>query len=465
MSDAELGFLGIAELGARLAARRLSPVELCETLLARARRLEPTLNAFISLDPARILEAARAAERELDAGRVRGPLHGVPIAVTDHCWTRGERTTGGSRVLAGLVPAEDATVVARLRAAGAIVFGKTNTPEFAYGPLDEYHYGPSRNPWDPTRFAGSSSMGAAAALAGGVVPGAIGSDTGGSIRGPAHWSGVTGLMPTYGRVPLRGVIPLATSLDHVGPMTRSARDAALLLQVMAGHDPLDPTTVDAPVPDYDRAAAGPVRGLRVGVPRGYFWDLLAPAIAAAVEAALAELRRLGLEVEDVELPGWEEAVEACHVLIRCEAALEYRDVLAERPDELIPEVRERLQAGRAASAVEYVAARRAADRLAFALRRLLGRLDLLALPGRGQTAPKIDVSGRLLEPLHPRNYTAPLNPAGVPALTVPCGFDPEGLPIGLQLVGRHWAEGTLLAVAHAYQQATDWHRRRPPLAG
>lgn len=465
MSDAELGFLGIAELGARLAARRLSPVELCETLLARARRLEPTLNAFVSLDPARILEAARAAERELEAGRVRGPLHGVPIAVKDLCWTRGERTTGGSRVLAGFVPAEDATVVTRLRAAGAIVFGKTNTPEFAYGPLNEYHYGPSRNPWDPTRFTGGSSMGAAAALAAGVVPGAIGSDTGGSIRGPAHWSGVTGLMPTYGRVPLRGVIPLATSLDHVGPMTRSARDAALLLQVMAGPDPLDPTTVDVPVPDYDRAAAVPVRGLRVGVPRGYFWDLLAPAIAAAVEAALGELRRLGLEVEDVALPGWEEAVEACHVLIRCEAALEYRHVLAERPDELIPEVRERLEAGRAASAVEYVAARRAVDRLAFELRRLLGPLDLLALPGRGQTAPKMDASGRLLDPLHPRNYTAPLNPAGVPALTVPCGFDPEGLPIGIQLVGRHWAEGTLLAVAHAYQQATDWHRRRPPLAG
>jgi len=219
------------------------------------------------------------------------------------------------------------------------------------------------------------------------------------------------------------------------------------------------------VPDYARAAVAPVRGLRVGVPRGYFWDLLAPSIAAAVEAALAEFRRLGLVVEDVELPGWEEAVEACHVLIRCEAALEYRDVLAERPGDLIPEVRERLEAGRAASAVEYVAARRAVDRLAFALRRLLGPLDLLALPGRGQIAPKMDASGRLLEPLHPRNYTAPLNPAGVPALTVPCGFDPEGLPIGIQLVGRHWAEGTLLAVAHAYQQATDWHRRRPPLAG
>jgi aspartyl-tRNA(Asn)/glutamyl-tRNA(Gln) amidotransferase subunit A len=432
-------------------------------LLGRCRRLEPTLNAFITLDADRILAEARGAEAELRAGRVRGPLHGVPIAVKDLVRTRGERTTGGSKVLSAHVPEEDASVVARLRAAGAVIFGKTNTPEFAYGPLNAYHYGPSRNPWDPGRFTGGSSMGSAAALAGGLVPGALGSDTGGSIRGPAHWSGVTGLMPTYGRVPLRGVVPLATSLDHVGPMARSAMDAALLLQAMAGHDPLDATSVDAAVPEYARQAAAPVRGLRVGVPRGYLWDLLPPAIGGAVEAALGELRRLGLSIEDVFLPEWEAAAEASLVLIRCEAATEYRDVLAERPQDLIPEVRERLEAGARTSAVEYLEARRAADRFAHALRRLLSRLDLLVLPGRPQTAPRMDEGGRLLEPLSPRNYTAPLNHPGVPALTIPCGFDADGLPIGIQLVGRHWAEGTLLAVAHTYQQATDWHRRRPPL--
>jgi aspartyl-tRNA(Asn)/glutamyl-tRNA(Gln) amidotransferase subunit A len=386
----------------------------------------------------------------------------VPIAVKDLIWTRGERTTGGSKVLGAFVPDQDASVVARLRAAGAVVFGKTNTPEFAYGPLNAYHYGPSRNPWDPSRFTGGSSMGSAAALAGGLVPGALGSDTGGSIRGPAHWSGVCGLMPTYGRVPLRGVVPLATTLDHVGPMARSALDAALLLQAIAGHDPLDPTSVEVPVPDYARETMRPVRGLRVGVPRGYLWDLVAPAIGAAVEVALDELRRLGLQVEDVTLPEWEAAADASHVLIRSEAATEYREVLAERPEDLIPEVRERLEAGVRTSAVEYLGARRAADHCAHALRRLLVRADLLALPGRAQTAPKMDEGGRLLEPLSPRNYTAPLNFAGVPALTVPCGFDAEGLPIGIQLVGRHWAEGTLLGVAHAYQQVTDWHRRRPP---
>jgi aspartyl-tRNA(Asn)/glutamyl-tRNA(Gln) amidotransferase subunit A len=389
----------------------------------------------------------------------------VPVAVKDLCWTRGERTTGGSKVLAGFVPDEDATVVARLRAAGAIVFGKTNTPEFAYGPLNAYHYGPSRNPWDPTRFTGGSSMGSAAALAGGLVPGALGSDTGGSIRGPAHWSGVTGLMPTYGLVPLRGVVPLATTLDHAGPMARSALDAALLLQVLAGHDPLDPTSAEVPVPDYAREATRSVRGLRVGVPRGYLWDLVAPAIGTAVEVALDEFRGLGLSVEDVEIPEWEAAADASHVLIRSEAATEYRKVLAERPEDLIPEVRERLEAGMRTSAVEYLEARRAADRFAYALRRLLAQVHVLALPGRAQTAPKMDESGRLLEPLSPRNYTAPLNYPGVPALTVPCGFDAEGLPIGIQLVGSHFAESMLLSVAGAHQQVTDWHRRRPPLCG
>jgi aspartyl-tRNA(Asn)/glutamyl-tRNA(Gln) amidotransferase subunit A len=438
-------------------------VELCQALLSRCERLEPTLNAFITLDAERILAEARVAERELSTGPPRGPLHGVPIAVKDLCWTRGERTTAGSKVLADFVPDEDATVVARLRAAGALVFGKTNTPEFAYGPLNAYHYGPSRNPWDPTRFTGGSSMGAAAALAGGLVPGALGSDTGGSIRGPAHWSGVTGLMPTYGLVPLRGVVPLATTLDHVGPMTRSALDAALLLQVLAGHDPLDPTSVQIHVPRYAHDAGARVGSLRIGVPRGYLWDQLPSPIASAVEAALAELRRLGQSVEDVALPEWEAAADASHVLIRSEAATEYGRVLAERPQDLIPEVRERLEAGTRTSAVEYLEARRAADRFAFALRQLFGRVSVLALPGRAQTAPRMDESGRLLEPLSPRNYTAPLNYPGVPALTIPCGFDPAGLPIGIQLVASHFAESALLNVAHAYQQATDWHRRRPPL--
>jgi aspartyl-tRNA(Asn)/glutamyl-tRNA(Gln) amidotransferase subunit A len=456
----DLPWLGIADLGPLLAGRRLSPVELCRALLDRCERLEPQLHAFITLSPERILADAEAAAGELAAGRVRGPLHGVPIAVKDLCWTRGERTTGGSKVLADFVPDEDATVVARLREAGAIVFGKTNTPEFAYGPLNQYHYGPSHNPWDLGRFTGGSSMGAAAVLAGGLAPGALGSDTGGSIRGPAFWSGVTGLKPTYGRVPLRGVVPLATSLDHVGPMARSALDCALLLDVIAGADSLDPTTVETPVPDYATELTVPVRGLRVGVPRGYFWDALPADIAAAVTTAVETLGRLGLLVEDVEIPEWPDAVEASKVLIRCEAAAEHRAVLRDRAAELIPEVRERLEAGAGTPAPDYVDALRAGGRLRAALRERFRHVDVLALPGRDQTAPRMDPSGKLLEPLSPRNFMSPLNVAGVPALTLPCGFDRQGLPVGLQLVGPAWAEPTLLRVAHAFQQASDWHTRR-----
>ncbi len=460
----DLAYLGIAELAPRLARRQLGPVDLCRALLARCERLEPRLNAFITLGRDRILAEAQAAERELTAGRVRGPLHGVPIAVKDLCWTKGERTTGGSRVLADFVPDEDASVVARLRAAGAIVFGKTNTPEFAYGPLDRYHYGVTRNPWDPDRFPGGSSMGAAAALAAGLAPGALGSDTGGSIRHPAHWCGVTGLKPTYGRVPLRGVIALATSLDHVGPMARSAEDCAILLGGIAGYDPADPTSADVPVPDYAGELARPIRGLRVGVPRGYFWDRLPADIARAVEAAHGELRRLGLVLEDVEIPEWAAAADASLVLIRCEAAAEYRTVLKERGAELIPQVRERLEAGLATPAPDYVDALRAGGRFRAALARLCRRVDLLALPGRDQVAPLMDAGGQHSDRLSPRNFSAPFNIAGVPALTFPCGVSSEGLPIGLQLAGRHWEESALLSVAHAYQQATDWHARRPPLA-
>jgi aspartyl-tRNA(Asn)/glutamyl-tRNA(Gln) amidotransferase subunit A len=462
-AEGELVYLGIAELGTRLRRRALSPVELCQVLLARCTRLDPSLNAFITLEPERVLAQARVAEAELQAGQGRGPLHGVPVAVKDLCWTRGERTTAGSRLFADFVPDQDATVVARLRAAGAIVFGKTNTPELAYGPLNAYRFGPSRNPWDLERFTGGSSMGAAAALAGGLAPGALGSDTGGSIRGPANWSGVVGLKPTYGRVPLRGVIPLAASLDHVGPMARSALDCALLLGVIAGHDPDDPTSAAQPVPDYAAGLEAPLRGLRVGVPWLYPWDTLAPDIGRVLEAALGALGRLGLTLAPATIPGWHDAVQGMEVLIRCEAAAEYAEVLATRAGDLLPEVRERLIGGRGTAAPTYIAARRAGARLRRALDALLGEVDLVALPCREHSAPRIDAGGRHLDPLSTRNYFSPLNVAGLPALAVPCGFDDRGLPVALQLVGRAWAEGTLLAVAHAYQQATDWHTRRPPL--
>lgn len=458
---ADLAYAGLAELGSRLKRRELSPVELCRALLERCQRLEPHLNAFVTLTPERILADAHTAEQELAGGRWRGPLHGVPVAVKDLFWTRGERTTSGSRVFADFIPTEDATVVARLREAGAIVFGKTNTPELAYGPVEHYHYGPTRNPWDLGRYAGGSSMGSAAAVAAGLVPGAVGTDTGGSIRYPAHWCGITGLKPTYGRVPLRGVVALARSLDHAGPMARSAHDCALLLAAIAGYDPDDATTADVPVPNLEAALTTAVRGLRVGVPREGFWNDLPDAIAQAADTALHDLQRLGLELQEVALPEWRDGSAAIDVLIRCEAAAEHRGLLADHADELLPEVRERLAQGLATPAPDYVDAARAAMRLRAALARIGRQVDLLALPARDRTAPRIDPAGRLLDKPVARDFASGFNLAGVPALSIPCGFDDEGLPIGLQLAGRAWEEGTLLRVAHAYQQVTDWHARHP----
>jgi aspartyl-tRNA(Asn)/glutamyl-tRNA(Gln) amidotransferase subunit A len=358
--------------------------------------------------------------------------------------------------------AEDAVAVARLRAAGAIVFGKTNTPELAYGVTDHYPYGPSRNPWDLGRFPGGSSMGSAVAVSAGLVPGALGTDTGGSIRAPAHWCGVTGLKATWGRVPLRGVVPQAISLDHVGPMARDARDVALLLGAIAGHDADDPTSADVAVPDYTHGLEAALDGLSVGVPKE-LWRGLASDVGRACEAALEQLRHLGLSIRTVRVPEWDEAVRASGVLIRCEAAAEYERLLVERAGDLVPEVREWLQTGLATPAPEYVRARRTAQRFTSALTGLFRTTDLLALPGYDRTALRMADSGMLLEPLSPRNYTAPFNVTGTPALTLPCGFDAAGLPIGLQLAGRAWEEATLLRVAVHYQDSTEWHLRRPPL--
>ncbi|MEW2386246.1 amidase [Micromonospora sp. NPDC047707] len=455
-------YLAISQLGPLLAGRQLSPVELCRSLLARYECLEPQLNAFISLSPERILKDARAAEAELARGVVRGPLHGVPVAVKDSCWTKGERTTAGATVFTGFIPDRDATVVARLRAAGAIVFGKTNLPEFAYGPVDAYHYGPTRNPWDLKRYVGGSSMGSGAALAAGVVPGAIGSDTTGSIRNPSAWAGVVGLKPTYGLVPLRGVVPLALSLDHIGPMARSALDCALLLDVIAGYDRNDPTSADKDGSQYAAWLRSSIRGLRVGVLRD-LWTSLPADMATAVEDALAVLAELGLELSDVTIAEWDAAVEAGDVLVRCEAAAQYRALLNEENVRLVPQTRRRLEAGLATPAPDYVDALRTAGRLRHELREIFKRVDLLALPARERTAPEIDAAGRRLAPDSGPRYAVPINIAGLPALTLPCGFDRNNLPIGLQIVGRPWGDGTLLTVGHRFQQTTDWHERRPQL--
>ncbi|MEU7990274.1 amidase [Streptosporangium canum] len=457
----ELHFLGISELGPMLAARELSPVELCQALLARCASLDPLLNAFVSLPSERILADARVAEEELRRGDVRGPLHGVPIAVKDNIDVEGERTTAGSRVLADARATGDAVIVARLRAAGAIVFGKTNLPEFAYGPLDTYHYGPTRNPWDLQRYAGGSSMGSGSAVAAGLVPGAIGTDTTGSIRNPAAWCGVVGLKPTFGRVPTTGVVPLARTLDHAGPMARSAEDCAVLFDAVADRDPGRAGASHRKGAGRATPLRRSVRGLRAGVLRGFLWEPLSADTAAALTVALVALRDMGLEVVDVEVPAWKAAVEAGSTILACEASAEYRRFLRERPADLTPQIRERLEGGLAVPAPDYVDALRATQRLRAELAELFTRVDVLVLPSRERTAPRMEATGRLTEPIGGPLYAVPLNGTGLPAVSIPCGFGSDGLPIGVQLAGPAWGEATLLALAHAYQKVTDWHARRP----
>ncbi|NYD51967.1 aspartyl-tRNA(Asn)/glutamyl-tRNA(Gln) amidotransferase subunit A [Actinomadura luteofluorescens] len=456
-------FIAISELGTLLAERRVSPTELCRSLLRRCERVEPRLNAFISLPADRIMADALAAERELADGRNRGPLHGIPVAVKDSLWTRGERTTSGALALEDFVPDHDATAVARLRAAGAIIFGKTNLPELGYGPVDEYHFGPTRNPWDPQRFSGGSSMGSGAAVAAGMVPGALGTDTTGSIRNPAAWSGVVGLKPTYGLVPLRGVTPLAASLDHIGPIARSAEDCALLLDVIAGHDPQDPTSaIRGRVPDYASALDGSVRNLRIGVLRD-LWAPLPPDMARAMDRGLLVVTTLCERIGDVAVATWDSAAEAGPVLVCCEAAAHHRALLEEHGAELLPQVRERLLVGLDTPATDYVEAQWTAGEVRRELNMLFEEIDVLVLPSRESTAPRMDPTGHRLDSDKGPRYSAPADIAGLPAITIPCGFDDNGLPIGLQLIGRAWGERSLLALAYQFQRETDWHRKHPGL--
>jgi aspartyl-tRNA(Asn)/glutamyl-tRNA(Gln) amidotransferase subunit A len=471
MSD--LHWASIADLARRVAGKNVSPVEVIEAHLKRIDALDPKLRAFLHVMRDGALAAAKAAEAAVAAGSPLGPLHGVPIGLKDLYSTKDAPTTGGSKILAGVTPAEDATVVARLRAAGAIMLGKLNLHEFAYGPegLNE-HYGTTRNPWDAKthRIAGGSSSGSGAAVAAGLCAGALGSDTGGSIRIPAALCGITGLKPTYGRVSRAGVLPLAWSLDHVGPMARSAADCALLLQVMAGRDPRDPSASERPVPDYAAALTGDIRELKVGVLRAAFLDAAGLVLQQAVEQALKVLQGLGARVDEAALRLADQVVGTSWAVIATEALAFHERWLRERPGDYQADVRARLRAGAFVMGVQYVQAQRARTLIRDEVTAALERFDVLVAPGVpivatavGQTDVTIgkettDVRSALTR------FTRHFNLSGHPVCSVPCGFSAAGLPIGLQIIGRAFDEATVLRVADAYQRATDWHTRRPPLA-
>jgi aspartyl-tRNA(Asn)/glutamyl-tRNA(Gln) amidotransferase subunit A len=455
----------LAALAHRLRAGELSPREAVADSLERIERLNGTINAFISVRAEEALAEADALERTGD----RGPLHGVPVAVKDVIDVAGERTTAASRILADNVASTDAAVVARLRAAGAIVVGKLNTHEFAFAATTTSpHFGPARNPWDAERICGGSSGGSGAAAAADLVTGNLGTDTAGSIRIPACLCGVTGLRPSTGRVPNRGVVPVSWSLDTVGPLARSAEDCALLLQAIAGHDPADPSTVTTPVPDYARELARGASGLRIGVVSHLLERAIDPRIADAAEEAVRLLAAGGARVERVDAAFLRDADVVTQLVMLPEAAAAHLEWLQTRLADYGADVRARLLAGLLLPGTAAVTGQRARRRLFDEAHRLFDRFDLLAAPEMPVTAPRIgddtvDAGGtRLPYRLALIPYNSPWACLGLPAASVPCGFV-DGLPVGLALVGRRLAEATVLRAAHAFQQVTDWHERRPPL--
>lgn len=458
-------FATLADIRERLHTREITARELVEAQLERARTLQETLNTFITITAGQARRQAERADAAAARGEWLGPLHGVPITLKDIVGTRGIRTTAGSRILADFVPDEDAAAAHRLLSAGAVLLGKTNLHELAYGVTNENpHYGPARNPWDPTRVSGGSSGGSAVALAAGIGYGSVGTDTGGSIRIPSALCGTVGLKPTYGRVSRYGVIPLAWSLDHVGPMARTVKDVAILYELLAGHDPRDPSSSKRPVePVADRLDDMP-SGVKLGVPGSYFFDELHEEVRVAVDAALGALESLGLERVDVTLPDVEHQSTVRNVIGFAEASAYHQRDVRERPEELGAGPRELLRIGLLLRATDYIDAQRARRRLVESFREAFRSVDLLVSPAVVAPAPPIGAD-RLDngEPVRTGllRLPSPFNTTGFPAVAVPCGFTRSGLPIGLQLAARPFEEALLLRVAHAYEIRQPWHERRP----
>jgi aspartyl-tRNA(Asn)/glutamyl-tRNA(Gln) amidotransferase subunit A len=453
-----------------LAAQDVSPVALVDAVLDRIERWRP-LNAFITVTADAARAQADEAAREIAAGRYRGPLHGVPVSLKDLIDTRGIRTTAGSRILAAHVPASDATVTVRLREAGAVLLGKTALHEFAYGVTNNNaHFGPTRNPWATDRIPGGSSGGSGAAVAAGLGAASIGTDTGGSIRIPAAVCGVVGLKPSYGRVSRHGVFPLSWSHDHPGPLTRSVEDAAIVLQAIAGPDTNDGTTAGQTVPDFRAAVRRDVRGLRVGVLDDPYHRQVEQDVRIAFEEALDVLRRLGLHIEPVTVARAADAFVAQLAIIQAEAASIHERWLDARAEDYAPEILERLRQGQFVTATQYLRAQKVRALVLEEYAALLTQVDALVLPSVPAVAPRIgqvtvDLAGEAVETraLLTR-FSRLFNFVGAPALSVPCGFGGDGLPVGLQIAGRPMDEETVIAIGAAYERATPWHTRRPPEA-
>ena len=452
----DLTGLTVKKTSELIRAKTVSSVELTTACLKRTEKLQPLLNAYITVTPEQALADARVLDAELQRGKWRGPFHGVPIALKDNIDTAGVRTTGASQLFKDRVPTEDAEVARRLKAAGAVLIGKLNLHEFAYGGTSAVTYfGPVHNPWDPTLTPGGSSGGPGSAVAADMCFASVGTDTAGSVRIPASYCGIVGLKPTYGRVSIRGIIPLSWSLDHAGPMTKTVEDTAIMLNVIAGYDPQDTTTADMPVPDYVRALRNPTSKLRLGIPRKPFFDDLNPDVAKAMDAALGVLGKMTAGMTDVTLP----PANAGPVMV-AEAYTYHAQWITKTPELYDPPIRAALQRGADIKAEPYARGLRDLAEIRRKIRSVFNNVDLLVLPTMADPPFKIDVG--LTRNVSARN-TSPFDAYGIPTISIPCGFTSGGLPIGLQIAGAPWAEPTVLALAHAYEQATDWHNRHPKL--
>jgi aspartyl-tRNA(Asn)/glutamyl-tRNA(Gln) amidotransferase subunit A len=439
-----------------LRTKAASPVDLTQACLKRIEKYNPSVNAFITVTREQALATAREMQTEIQRGKWRGPLHGIPIALKDNIDTAGIRTTGASELFKDRVPSEDAEVAARLKAEGAILLGKLNLHEFAYGGSSTVtYYGAIHNPWALDRTTGGSSGGPAAAIAADLCFGALGTDTAGSVRIPASYCSLVGFKPTYGRVSIRGVIPLSWTLDHVGPMCKTVEDAALMLNVVAGYDPRDATTVDVPVPDYARALKTPTAKLRLGVPRAPFFDNLDPEVSKAVNTAIEVLRKLTAGIADASLPPSGNPGQ----LWTPEAYVYHSKWIKESPERYQPSTRAALQRGADFKADAYIRARNEVEQLRRDIRKVFTNLDLLITPTMPAPPPLLSNPGG-----GSARNTSPFDVFGIPTISIPCGFTVGGLPIGLQISGAPWNESAVLALAHAYEQATEWHTRRPKLA-
>src|SRR5438128_4669580 len=469
----DLAFLSLTELSELIRSRKVSPVEVTRNILERIEKRHPALNAYITVTRDVAMKAAQEAESEIQQKKWRGPLHGVPVALKDLFDTAGIRTTAGSALFKDRVPAQDAEVIRRLKLAGAVLVGKTNMHEFAFGGSSLVTYfGGVHNPWKLEHIAGGSSGGSAAAVAAGLCFGALGSDTGGSIRQPAAYCGIVGLKPTYGLVSTRGVIPLAWSLDHAGPMTRTVADAAIMLQALAGYDQEEITSRQFVVPNYTTALRGRTLQVRLGISREFFFESLDSEIETAVNEALGVLRKLAASTKEIALP----VNSITDPTVNAAEAYDYHaDFVAKKPEQYQPPTLAQIRGGADIRTVDYIMAHRELAGLRRGVRQTFETVDAIVTPTTPIAPPTIAAfDSAYRDPAVPNSIsdirrltlrnTSPFNKYGLPTISVPCGFTRNRLPIGLQISGPNGGEAAVLQLAHAYEQATEWHKRRPAMA-